>query len=78
MVCRLQAVMTVMMIQQQVFDASRYCNKRNNPTICYRDNDEDGFGDITATGDISAGTDCDDGLLNGPTRYPELKNYAMA
>ena len=41
-----------------------------DPTICYRDNDEDGFGDFNDIDGVPVGTDCDDGLLNGTTRYP--------
>ena len=41
-----------------------------DPTTCYRDNDEDGYGDIRDIGGVPVGTDCDDDLLHGPTRYP--------
>ena len=32
----------------------------DDPSACMRDADEDGYGDIDATGDIVPGTDCDD------------------
>jgi len=45
----------------------------DSPTACMRDADEDDYGDITATGDIVAGTDCDDAVASiypGATEIP--------
>ncbi len=46
----------------------------DSPTECMRDADEDDFGDITATGDIVAGTDCNDSdatIYPGATEIPD-------
>ena len=32
----------------------------SNPTLCYRDQDDDGYGDASASGLVDAGTDCAD------------------
>ena len=62
MVPLLVVEMIVMMIRSSGFlTRPDIATNENDPTICYRDNDLDGYGDILATGGIPAGTDCDDG-----------------
>ena len=39
---------------------------------CYRDNDNDGYGDSTASGDITPGTDCDDDLQSRSPNADEI------